>query len=119
MNKEVMETKNLEDMEVRNQEEWKKEEAHLSSCEDVIQSKIDTLTTQVKEMQEQTKEMYDNYRSNNPELHNELVVGMDLQSQAEKSLRKNLLAKDKPYFGRIDYTEHGEEKDFSLYIGKN
>ncbi len=119
MNKEVLETKKLEDMEVRNQEEWKKEEAHLVSCEDVIQSKIDTLTTQVKEMQEQTKEMYDNYRSNNPELHNELVVGMDLQSQAEKSLRKNLLAKDKPYFGRIDYTEHGEEKDFSLYIGKN
>lgn len=119
MNKEVLETKDLEDMEVRNQEEWKKEEEHLFSCEDVIQSKIDTLTIQVKEMQEQTKEMYDNYRSNNPELHNELVVGMDLQSQAEKSLRKNLLAKDKPYFGRIDYTEHGEEKEFSLYIGKN
>lgn len=119
MNKEVLETKNFEDMEVRNQEEWKKEEAHLISCEDVIQSNIDTLTAQVKGMQEQTKEMYDNYRSNNPELHNELVVGMDLQSQAEKSLLKNLLAKDKPYFGRIDYTEHGEEKEFSLYIGKN
>lgn len=119
MSKEVLETKFLEEMEVRNEEEWKKEENQLYNCEEVIQSNIDILTTQVKEMQEQTKEMYDNYRSNNPELHNELVVGMDLQSQAEKSLRKNLLAKDKPYFGRIDYMEHGEEKEFSLYIGKN
>lgn len=119
MSKEVLETKFLEEMEVRNEEEWKKEETHLFNCEEVIQSNIDILTSQVKEMQEQTKEMYDNYRSNNPELHNELVVGMDLQSQAEKSLRKNLLAKDKPYFGRIDYMEHGEEKEFSLYIGKN
>lgn len=121
MNKEVLEAKksSLEEMEVENKEEWKKEETHLYHCEEVIQSNIDTLSTQVKEMQEQTKEMYDNYRSNNPELHNELVVGMDLQSQAEKSLRKNLLAKDKPYFGRIDYMEHGEEKEFSLYIGKN
>lgn len=121
MNKEMQETKSksLEEMEVGNEEEWKKEEAHLSSCEEVIQSNIDTLIVQVKQMQVQTKEMYDNYRSDNPELHNELVVGMDLQSQAEKSLRKNLLAKDKPYFGRIDYMEHGEEKEFSLYIGKN
>lgn len=119
MNKKVLETQSLEEMEVRNKEEWKKEETHLFSCEEVIQSNIDTFTIQVKEMQDQTKEMYDNYRSNNPELHNELVVGMDLQSQAEKSLRKNLLAKDKPYFGRIDYMEHGEEKEFSLYIGKN
>lgn len=121
MNKKMQETKSksLEEMEVGNEEEWKKEEAHLSSCDEVIQSNIDTLTVQVKQMQSQTKEMYDNYRSDNPELHNELVVGMDLQSQAEKSLRKNLLAKDKPYFGRIDYMEHGEEKEFSLYIGKN
>lgn len=121
MNKEMQETKSksLEEMEVGNEEEWKKEESHLSSCEEVIQSNIDTLTVQVKQIQSQTKEMYDNYRSDNPELHNELVVGMDLQSQAERSLRKNLLAKDKPYFGRIDYMEHGEEKEFSLYIGKN
>ncbi|WP_310604316.1 HelD family protein [Anaerosporobacter sp.] len=120
MSKEVQETKNhLEEMEVGDKEEWRKEEAHLSSCEEVIQGNIDMLSTRVKDMQEQTKEMYDNYRSDNPELHNELVVGMDLQSQAEKELRKNLLAQDKPYFGRIDYMEHGEEKEFSLYIGKN
>jgi len=116
MNKEMQETKSksLEEMEVGNEEEWKKEEAHLSSCEEVIQSNIDALTVQVQQMQVQTKEMYDNYRSDNPELHNELVVGMDLQSQAEKSLRKNLLAKDKPYFGRIDYMEHGE-RVFLIY----
>lgn len=121
MSKEMQVTKNnsLEEMEVENKEEWEKEEAHLLSCEEVIESNIDVLTVQVRQMQEQTKEMYDNYRSDNPELHNQLVVGMDLQSQAEISLKKNLLAKDKPYFGRIDYTEHGEEKEFSLYIGKN
>lgn len=76
-------------------------------------------------MRAETKEMYDNYRSGDGEMHNELVIGMDLLDKSEQTLRKNLLAEQKAYFGRIDYEERMEADagkgypKFSLYIGKN
>ncbi len=100
-------------------EERVKEELHLEHCLKVIQKNIDDYTFKLKESNAETKELYDNYRSNNPELHNELVVGLDLQSQMVRTRNKNLLALKKPYFGRIDYLEKGDEKNFSLYLGKN
>ncbi|MDF2541460.1 MAG: ATP-dependent helicase rep [Herbinix sp.] len=99
--------------------EWKEEVKQLEVRVNVIQNNIDTYASELKELSAETKELYDNYRSNNPELHNDLVIGLDLKSQVERVLKKNLLALKKPYFGRIDYKEHGETKQFSLYIGKN
>lgn len=95
------------------------EEKHLSYCVDVIKHNIETYEEQLEINKAETKELYDNYRSNNPELHSDLVMGLDWQKQLERALRKNLNAVNKPYFGRIDYIEHGEELEFSLYIGKN
>ena len=110
--------------------EWKKEEKHLEQCVAVIQNNINGYTEKLKVIREETKELYDNYRSNNPELHNDLVIGLSMQSDMERSLNKNLSAIEKPYFGRIDYVEHEEDekvldkedstnKIYSLYIGKN
>lgn len=96
-----------------------KEEQQLSRCITIIKENIDNYTAELREISSETKELYDNYRSDNPELHNELVVGLDLKSQLERSLIKNRLALKKPYFGRIDYLEHEDNKSFSLYLGKN
>ncbi len=109
--------------------EWEKEEKKLEECLTVIRKNIEENTIKLKEIRAETKELYDNYRSDNPELHNELVIGLSMQSQIERTLNKNLAALKKPFFGRIDYVEQGKESDLadetqdpencSLYIGKN
>ena len=99
--------------------EWQQEEQHLNLCLSMIKKNIENYTTELKKLSDETKELYDNYRSNNPELHNDLVVGLDLKSQVERILLKNLAAVKKPYFGRIDYYEYGDDESFTLYIGKH
>lgn len=100
-------------------EERQKEEHHLLECIQVIQHNIDDYLQKYNELNAETKELYDNYRSNNPELHNDLVIGLDMQSMMKRTLNRNLLALKKPYFGRIDYKEAGDEESFCLYLGKN
>ena len=95
------------------------EEQHLEHCVEVIQNNIDAYSVKLQEISAETKELYDNYRSNNPELHNDLVIGLDIKSQLERTLNKNLLAFKKPYFGRIDYLEQEDNAKYSLYLGKN
>ncbi len=50
---------------------------------------------------------------------NELNVISNHLKVIEKNLRNNNAALISPYFGRIDYTDKNENKDFSLYIGKH
>ena len=104
---------------MRGTAEWEQEELHLDRCLGVIRKNINYYTEELKKLSEETKELYDNYRSSNPELHNDLVIGLDMKSQVERILLKNLAAEKKPYFGRIDYYEHEDGERFSLYIGKN
>ncbi len=109
----------LQGQNLNQSEEWKREEHHLQNCVQIIQHNIDDYFKKYSEISAETKELYDNYRSNNPELHNELVTGLDMRSMMKRLLNKNLLAIKKPYFGRIDYKEIKENETFSLYLGKN
>lgn len=95
------------------------EEKHLEECIKVIQSNIDSYEQKYRIISAETKEMYDNYRSDNPELHNELSVGLDMKSMLERILSRNMMAVKKPYFGRIDYQETDSGDSFCLYIGKH
>ena len=95
------------------------EESHLKECLEIIGENIRHYSEELQSISAETKELYDNYRSNNPELHNDLVVGLDLKSQIARLLSKNEAAYKKPYFGRIDYYEYEDKKNFSLYLGKN
>ena len=99
--------------------ERRQEDEHLESCLRVIQQNIDKYMQEFKDLSEETKELYDNYRSSNPELHNDLVIGLDMRSHVERTLKKNLLALKKPYFGQIDYKEDGDKVSYRLYLGKN
>jgi len=94
------------------------EEKHLEECIKVIQSNIDSYEQKYRIISAETKEMYDNYRSDNPELHNELSVGLDMKSMLERIPSRNMMAVKKPYFGRIDYQETDSGDSFCLYIGK-
>lgn len=137
MDEEILQTKIAD----KRKQEFEKEENHLKECLAIIKEHIVSYNEQLMLTKAETKEMYDNYRSDNPELHNELVVGLDWQSQLERTLHKNLMAEKKPYFGRIDYIEKEEKemnftvpqnkfiteskykldetKNFSFYLGKN
>lgn len=126
-----MEKRKADETSVNNHEElrseWEREEIHLKECVDIIQNNIDRYIGELKNLKAETKELYDNYRSNNPELHNDLVIGLSMQTDMERALNKNLQALKKPFFGRIDYREEGgklilegeDTQEFSLYIGKN
>lgn len=100
-------------------DERQREEEHLAQCVKVIKYNIDDYLQKFKDISAETKELYDHYHSDNPELHNDLVIGLDFQSNMERTLNKNLLALKKPYFGRIDYLEVGEREVYCLYLGKN
>lgn len=47
------------------------EEQHLAYCVEVVQKNVDYYQKKADIMGAKIKEMYDNYRSANPELHNE------------------------------------------------
>ncbi len=100
-------------------QEWREEEEHLRECVKVIEDNIEDYLEKYQELNSETKELYDNYRSNNPELHNDLVIGLDMKTLMERTLKRNQSALRKPYFGRIDYREMGDEQSYSLYLGKN
>ncbi len=99
--------------------ERKLEEQHLERCIQIIESNIEDYSREYDKLSAETKDLYDNYRSSNPELHNDLVIGLDMKSQVERNLKKNLMALKKPYFGRIDYKEDEDGSSYSLYLGKN
>ena len=103
----------------RNEDQWNHEEKHLKKCLEIIGKNIHNYSDELAAISAETKELYDNYRSNNPELHNDLVVGLDLKSQIARLLSRNEAAYKKPYFGRIDYYEYEDKVNFTLYIGKN
>ncbi len=101
------------------QSERQKEEHYLEECVKVIQHNIDEYLLKYRALSKETKELYDEYRSNNPGLHNDLSTGLDLKSMMERTLNKNLLALKKPYFGRIDYMDKEDNQNYCLYLGKN
>lgn len=99
--------------------ERQKEQEHLTESYQVILKNLEFYENKAKKMEKEIQKLYDHYHSDNPELHNELVVSISIQSQVKMELRKNQNARKKPYFGRIDYWDKLEEKEYSLYLGKN
>lgn len=99
--------------------ERQKEELHLEYCINIIKNNIEEYSSKYQELSSETKELYDNYRSDNPELHNDLVIGLDMKSMMFRTMNKNSMALSKPYFARIDYTELEDDKQYCLYIGKH
>jgi len=97
----------------------KEEEEHLKDCVKIIQKNVDYYQEKERIMAAEIKEMYDNYRSANPELHNELVIEIGMRDQVVAALKKNQRALEKPYFGRIDYRDKEDNLCHTLYLGKN
>lgn len=99
--------------------EKQKEQKHLTESYQVILENITFYQNKLEIMDLEIQSLYDHYHSNNPELHNELLVSISMEAQVKTELRKNRNAKKKPYFGRIDYKDETEGETYSLYLGKN
>lgn len=81
------------------------EEAHLAECLTVIKANIAVYMEDVKRMNAEIKQMYDQYRDNDPEIFTELSNTITMNENMKTALSKNQRALKKPYFGRIDVLE--------------
>lgn len=81
------------------------EEDHLAKCIEVIKANIAVYEEDVKRMNAEIKQMYDQYRDNDPEIFTELSNTITMNENMKTALSKNLRALKKPYFGRIDVVE--------------
>jgi len=101
------------------QKDWNQELEHFDYCQNIIRHNVRRYEAEYDEYHEQTQELHKAINSGDIELYNQLMTASSMEEHAEQSLRKNQAALQKPYFGRIDYTDHSVEKDEQVYIGKN
>lgn len=108
-----------EDIMSKKEKEWKEEQIHFDRCKRLIARNVQRYQKEYEERHEQIQELYQALQSGNEELYNQLMLTTSLEEHAANQLRKNKAAFDKPYFGRIDYTDTKMEKEEKIYIGKN
>lgn len=101
------------------EQETRQEQLHFQECLDIIGQNVGKYELEYERRHAQVQELYKAINGGDVELYNQLITASSLEEHAAASLRKNRAAKDKPYFGRIDYTEKASELEQKIYIGKN
>lgn len=101
------------------QKDWNQEQQHFDYCQKIIRENIRQYKAEFENFHQQTLELHKALNSGDVELYNQLMTASSLEEHAGQSLRKNLAAMQKPYFGRIDYTDCALEREEQIYIGKN
>lgn len=101
------------------QKDWNQELQHFNYCQDIIRHNIRRYEAEFKQYHAQAQELHKAINSGDIELYNQLMTTSSIEEHAETSLRKNLAALQKPYFGRIDYTDYCTNREEQIYIGKN
>lgn len=101
------------------EQEMRQEQLHFQECLDIIGQNVTRYQQEYEQRHAQVQELYKAINSGDVELYNQLMTTSSLEEHAASSLRKNRAAFDKPYFGRIDYTECASELEQQVYIGKN
>lgn len=92
---------------------------HFNLCKEVIRENIRNYEKKTAAEKKETESLFAAVAAGEVELYNQLIVSKDILAHNENVLRKNRAALQKPYFGRVDYTETGNGQSESLYIGKN
>ena len=99
--------------------EMRREQEHFRMCQAVIRGNISRYKAEYEERHTQVQKLFKAINSGDVELYNQLMTVTSLEEQAANSLRKNKAALEKPFFGRIDYTDQKLCKKEQVYIGKN
>ncbi|MDE7224948.1 MAG: hypothetical protein K2O34_14370, partial [Acetatifactor sp.] len=103
----------------KQEQDMQLEQLHFQECLEIIGRNVTKYEQEYRQRHAQVQELYKAVNSGDVELYNQLMTTSSLEEHAAASLRKNRAALDKPYFGRIDYTETAAELDQQVYIGKN
>lgn len=101
------------------EQEWQKELHHFQDCLTIIRENVSRYQTEYEERHKQATQLFKAVNSGDAELYDRLMTITSLEEQAAAGLRKNESALQKPYFGRIDYTDKKYENSEEIYIGKH
>ncbi|MBR6665332.1 MAG: ATP-binding domain-containing protein [Lachnospiraceae bacterium] len=101
------------------QKDWNQEMQHFDYCQSIIRHNLLRYEAEYDKYHAQVQELYKSINSGDVELYNQLMTAASLEEHASQSLSKNRAAFQKPYFGRIDYTDCDLEQEEQVYIGKN
>lgn len=101
------------------QKDFPQEKLHLAQCREIIQKNIARYEKEYEERHAQAQHLQRAMKSGDVELYNQLMTAVSLEEQASRSLQQNKAALQKPYFGRIRYTETSRQKQEQVYIGKH
>jgi len=101
------------------EQDMRQEQLHFQECLDIIGQNVARYEQEYEQHHAQVQELYKAINSGDVELYNQLMTASSLEEHAAASLRRNRAAQDKPYFGRIDYTENATKLQQQVYIGKN
>ena len=100
-------------------QEMRLEQLHFQECLEIIGQNVEKYEREYEQRHAQVQDLHKAINSGDVELYNQLMTASSLEEHAAASLRKNRAAQDKPYFGRIDYTETASKLNLQVYIGKN
>ena len=84
----------------------------------IVKENISSYSGQVEKMQADIDEMLEHYHDNDAEVYTILNNTITLHDHMKRALERNLKAMDKPYFGRIVFTDKVLNKEEVLYIGR-
>lgn len=95
------------------------EEHFLASVIDVAQRKLESIQDNVKALAEELHEMLEEFDESDKETQ-ALWHNTDARfKQVNQDLNRAAQARKKPYFGRIDFTDHDVKKPECYYIGRS
>jgi len=110
---------------MNNKIEHQQEINFLTEARHIINQNITVYEGEYERRHQETAELLKALHGGDVELYDRMVTSRSLEENAENQLRKNRAAFNRPYFGRIDYTDiemqnlGKSDVDESLYIGKN
>lgn len=100
------------------QTETQQEQKHFEECLALIQKNISFYEAEYEARHRETAALLKAMKEEDPELYERAMTSASLEEHAEKQLNRNQAALKQPYFGRIDYLEYANEKEYQIYIGK-
>lgn len=99
--------------------QWKEEQRHFTAVRNIITENITAYEKQYKERKEETLKLFQEVQSGNVELYDQMMTSKSLEEHSKNQLKNYKAAKDKPYFGMIDYRNMDNGKRERIFLGKH
>ncbi|MTI67242.1 MAG: hypothetical protein FH753_11690, partial [Firmicutes bacterium] len=95
--------------------DYEKENRYLYETKDLIKKEIFNINKELEKLEKDFKKLK---KTIGGSYSNELVIKSQIYDSKKKKLKQLEKAKNKPYFGRIDFKEINKDLEETFYIGK-